>query len=49
MLDRHVDWSSSIRLIGQRLFLDALSQFDGTIDLVWDGKNLMRQLNLVRL
>uniref|UniRef100_A0A914LNS4 Uncharacterized protein n=1 Tax=Meloidogyne incognita TaxID=6306 RepID=A0A914LNS4_MELIC len=31
----------------QRVFLDAFSSFEGTIDLVWDGKKMMRLLNLI--
>jgi len=47
MQEKHLNISNTIRQLGQRQFLDAISQFDGTIDLVWDGKKLMRQLNLV--
>lgn len=39
------NFSLFIRDFDRHLFFNSLSQFNGTIDLVWDGKKLMRQLN----
>lgn len=47
MHDKKRELSNFIKQFNQRIFIDALASIEGSIDLVWDGKKMMRQLNLV--